>query len=113
MKKIYWNNEEEKIFKELKRALHKNFGNTVKNIFVFGSYARKENTSESDIDIVILLDTPVDWELKKEIHFLMVDIDLQFDVVLSTRVFSVAHWQSSRFRSTPFFQSVEREGVMI
>jgi len=113
MKKTYRNNKEKEIFEVLRKLLQQKLGSTLTKIMVFGSYARKENTSESDIDIVILLDIPVDWQLKKEIHFLMADIDLQYDIVLSARVFSIVEWESSRFRSTPLFQAIEREGVTI
>jgi predicted nucleotidyltransferase len=35
----------------------------VKNIALFGSYARGEQTSESDIDLMVEFSEPVGWEI--------------------------------------------------
>jgi len=47
--------EAQQILKEHKEFLKKRFG--IKEIGIFGSYARREQTSTSDIDIVIEFET--------------------------------------------------------
>ncbi len=110
---MYWDKKEKEIFSTLKRQLQEKYRNAVKEIRVFGSRARGEQTPESDIDIMVLLDMPVDWRIKKEIHSLLAEIDLEYDVILSARIFSVDQWQSPLFRITPLFKSIEREGVLV
>ncbi len=113
MKAICWDKRESEIFETLKKRLQQRFGGAVSEIRVFGSRTRGEHTPESDLDVMILLDMPVDWRIRKEVHFLIAGIDLKYDVFLSARVFSVAEWQSPRFRITPLFKSIEREGICV
>jgi len=113
MKVIHWTKKEKQALEALKEQLRQRFGDAVKEIRAFGSRVRGEHTPESDLDVMILLDMPVDWRLEKEIHYLTADIDLEYDIVLSTRIFSVAEWQSSLFRITPLFKNIEREGVPV
>ncbi|MFQ5646561.1 MAG: nucleotidyltransferase family protein [bacterium] len=93
--------------------MQQRFGDALKEIRLFGSRARGEHTPESDLDIMILLDIPVDWRLRKEIRYMLVDIDLEYEVLLSSQIFSVAEWQSPMFRITPLFKSIEREGISL
>ncbi len=113
MKKIHWSKKEIEIFEVVKNCLRQRFGDALCEVRVFGSRARGEHTPESDIDVMILLDLPLDWHIKKEIHFLLADIDLKYDVIISARIFSSAEWQSPRFRITPLFNSIEREGIRL
>lgn len=113
MKAICWNKKEKEVFEALKAQLQQRFGSALREIRVFGSRARGEHTPESDLDVMILLDIPVDWHIEKEIHFLLADIDLKYDTFLSARIFSTTEWHSSRFRITPLFESIEREGIRV
>lgn len=111
MKIIRWSKKEKEALETLKNKLRERFGDALSEVRVFGSRIRDEHTPESDIDVMILLDTPVDWRLEKEIHYLLADINLEHDIFLSARIFSTHEWQSSRFRITPLFKAIEREGV--
>ncbi|MEA3324520.1 MAG: nucleotidyltransferase domain-containing protein [Euryarchaeota archaeon] len=42
------------IIKELKSGLEKKYGSQLKSILLFGSYARGEETEDSDIDIAAI-----------------------------------------------------------
>ncbi len=44
------------IIKELKSGLEKKYGSQLKSILLFGSYARGEETEDSDIDIAVILE---------------------------------------------------------
>ncbi len=46
--------------KSLKPILYKQF--SVKKIGIFGSFADKTNTDDSDIDIIIELEKPIGWK---------------------------------------------------
>jgi len=113
MKAIRWSKKEKEIFRALKRLLQQRFGNALCEIRVFGSRSRGEHTPESDLDIMILLDIPVDWRIRREIRYSLADISLEYDVLLSARIFSTSEWQSPLFRITPLFTSIEREGIPV
>ncbi len=46
--------------KELKPTLQKEFA--IKEIGLFGSFSKNENSSESDIDLLIELEKPIGWK---------------------------------------------------
>ena len=41
---------------ELKAALHHLYGPRLRGVYLFGSYARGDQDSESDVDVLIVLD---------------------------------------------------------
>ena len=45
-----------KLLSELKEGLKKTYGNRLKGLYLFGSYARGEQHKDSDLDILITLD---------------------------------------------------------
>lgn len=49
----------------------------VRRIFIFGSYAREEQTSQSDVDIAVELERPLGWEI--------VDLHDYLEEILNTR----------------------------
>ena len=53
----------------------------VKNIGVFGSYAKHENTAASDIDILVDFTTPVGWEFLDLKEYLENLLELEVDLV--------------------------------
>jgi len=90
------------------------YGDKLKEVILFGSCARGDFQDDSDVDIMILIDVPleeVNDELRKlnpAIH----DIDKKYDyellfapIVQSYSVFN--HW----FDVTPFYKNVRADGV--
>ena len=49
------------ILKKYKLELLEKFG--IRKMYIFGSYARGEQTPESDLDILIEFEKPIGWEI--------------------------------------------------
>ncbi len=81
--------------KECKHDLHAKYG--VKELAVFGSFARAEQSAESDIDILVTLDRPL--------GILFVDLALELETILQNRVDLV----SSRAIKPKYFAEIEKE----
>lgn len=80
-------------------------------LILFGSRARDQFHSESDWDLLILLDqTKVGEETKKEFREGLYDIELEIGEPISVFVFSKSVWQN-KYKSTPLFQHIKREGI--
>lgn len=82
--------ERDKIFAIAKKEIIQVFPR-VKGIYVFGSFAKNEDTKESDLDLAILLDRPADkvmlWDLAQEIAIkINRDVDL-IDLFSASTVF--------------------------
>ena len=74
--------EIKKKLEKLKPILRSRF--KVKVIGVFGSYARGEETSSSDVDILIDLYEPIGWDLVELKEFLETSLKVKVDLVTMT-----------------------------
>lgn len=69
----------EKILKKHKEYLQKKF--YVEKIGVFGSYSKGEETSESDIDILVKFNGPIGWDFIELNEYLESILDKKVDLV--------------------------------
>ncbi len=97
---------------EIIEGLRNIFKDKLVSIVLFGSYARGTNTSESDIDIAIILNQEYDRESRDKVIDLAVDIDLKYDTVLSIvdiNYDKFIEWQEV----LPFYKNVKKDGVLL
>lgn len=100
----------EKLALEAKRV----FGTDLKSVVLYGSCARGDYTTESDIDVMILLDLPVEEleEARKKISDISSKLDWDYDVVITPVLQSYQVFQKYISVSS-FYQNVQKEGVLI
>lgn len=99
---------------ELKNELEKVFGEKLKKVIVYGSYARGESDEGSDLDIMVLVDMN-EKEIKNErdkVLDLTVDLTTRYGVVLSIIENNYDYFYDWA-EVLPFFANVIREGVSI
>ena len=90
------------------------YGEKLSSIILFGSYARGDNTDESDIDIMILLDCDkqeVD-SFREETRNMADDISLDSDFFVSILLRDKKNFEDKQ-DFLPFYKNVVREGVKI
>ena len=77
--------EIKKILRELKKGLVKIYGDQLKAVYLFGSYARGEaHPPDSDIDVMIVLKGEFDyWAMDNLCSEFVADLSLEHDVVIS------------------------------
>lgn len=93
--------------------MHEIYGNKLKKVILYGSYARQEQTEESDIDIMVLVDED-SISLKKYEDSLIdfeVDMNLDYDIVLSIYTKSLMEYQKY-IDVLPFLKNISREGIV-
>ena len=82
-------------------------------IILFGSFARGDNHPESDLDVLILLDKEqINWEYGKKIRYDLYDIEFETGQMISPMVKSKKDWYN-KYKATPFFASVNTEGIVL
>lgn len=86
--------------------------NKIYKIILYGSYARGDNSPESDIDVMIVLDCPKEDVLRyrKQFHKASSRIGLDNDVMLSVLLRDKDNFINGQ-RLLPFYQNIVREGV--
>ena len=101
-----------KILHELKKGLVEIYGEQLKAVYLFGSFARGEGKlPDSDIDVMIVLHGEFDyWEMDKRSSELVANLSLENDVLISTKLASEAKYSESKM---PLYINVRREGVAI
>lgn len=102
------------VLKELKNASERLYGEKLNKIILYGSYARGDNTEESDIDIMIILNCNPD-EIKglRNLTTEMVsDISLEQEVFLSVLLRDKNYFEEN-LDFLPFYQNIAQEGITI
>ncbi|MCP4153070.1 MAG: nucleotidyltransferase domain-containing protein [bacterium] len=102
------------ILAEVEAEVLKLFGDKLRQMILFGSYARNEQDPESDIDIFILVDESEArlQEYRERIVDIMTDLSLKYDILISLTKAASEHFDKY-FDLLPFFQNVYNEGVEI
>lgn len=90
------------------------YGDKLKKIILYGSYARNEYDQESDIDVMLLVDIPKEEirKYKRIMSEIITDIDLKYNVVLSIKETSYSEF-NYWLGVLPFYNNVQREGITI
>ena len=102
--------EENKALKELKDELRTLLGDSLVSLVVFGSRAKGDYDSDSDIDIAIIVED-LSRELKNVILNKVSHIELKYLVPMSTIVFSKKEFDRLKRRERRIAVDIEREGV--
>jgi len=96
------------------QAARESLGDKLDKVILYGSYARGDYDDESDIDIMVLADIPLDdrGREREKIKKILNYIDLEHDVVLSLKVTDCTTFYKF-INDLPFFVNVQREGVVL
>ncbi len=104
---------EEKIaILEFAKLLKEKFGPMIREIILFGSKIRGNSNKESDIDVLIVL-TRLSWEIKKTISELSAQVNIKYNVLISTIRYDVNAWENPFIESSPFVRTVKKEGIWL
>jgi len=82
-------------------------------VILFGSYARGDNKPNSDIDLLILINkSEVTREDEKKVKYPLYEIEFDTGTIISPLVLSKNEWES-RHRITPFYDNIDKEGIIL
>lgn len=98
----------ELVLEETKAQLSALYPNRLKDIILFGSYARGDYTKGSDIDLLLLLDQVADPGAEHDRYFPSIcDLSLKYDTVVS--VIPMGH-ETYNSKKTPLILNARKEG---
>ena len=83
------------------------------DVILYGSRARGDAHDDSDYDILIIVNGPVDMALEKKIRENVYPLELETCEVLTLIVYSKKEWDSPLYRAMPLHKNIDREGVLL
>jgi len=110
-------NKINKILKEYVDGLYNIIGSDLKNVILYGSYARGEQSKGkeiSDIDIMIIVDTDDEKikQIENEVISYSYELDLKYNILLSPIIDSLKNY-NDRVKYISFYKNVQKEGVLL
>ena len=101
------------ITSEVVKAAKEHLGDKIDKVILYGSYARGDHDSESDIDIMVLANIDNDEELReteKALWDIGWDIGYEYDVLVAV-YFKDCETFYKYVDDLPFYMSVQKDGV--
>jgi len=101
-----------KILRDLKKGLVEIYGDQLKAVYLFGSFARGEGKlPDSDIDVMIVLKGEFNyWKTYARASQLIADVSLENDVLVSAKLASQTKYTESKM---PLYINVRKEAVPV
>ncbi|HUV89460.1 MAG TPA: nucleotidyltransferase domain-containing protein [Anaerolineae bacterium] len=90
--------------------LQQHYPERVLQTILFGSKARGDSRSWSDVDILTVVDRD-DWRLSHAISILAADVSLEYDVLIGPRVIGQERWERMKERRFSLYQNIAAEGI--
>lgn len=94
--------------------IKKIYGSHLQKGILYGSYARGDFSSDSDVDIMILLDIP-DLDIKaysQKLSYMTYDFNLDNDLDIKPMAKSEEHFKKW-IAEYPFYANIHKEGVIL
>jgi predicted nucleotidyltransferase len=92
--------------------LRQRFDGQIVSIVLFGSRARGDAASDSDMDVLVVL-SEADPATRKVVRYLAVEVWLKYGIYISTRVWSDEHWREAEEIQTLLYRNIRRDGIYL
>jgi predicted nucleotidyltransferase len=99
------------LINQIKTHLVQNYGAGIKSVILYGSYVRDEQTKDSDIDVLVVVDQSLNpFEVRESLSDLLFDILLNEGELVSVIAVPEQHFENY---NSPFNLNVKKEGVLV
>lgn len=89
-------------------------GDSLKQMILYGSYARGDYGDNSDMEIMVLTELTDDRiiQIEDEIFDAAYDIELEYGVPISVNIKNEKHFKNW-VNSLPYYSNIQKEGIII
>ncbi|MGG6270517.1 nucleotidyltransferase domain-containing protein [Leptolyngbya sp. AN03gr2] len=99
------------ILQQLRRSLTKLYGDRLQALILFGSQARQDAQPDSDIDVLVVLQSPVDaWAENQRTAEVIATLCLKHSAVITPVFISDQQFRAS---DTALLRNIQHEGVQM
>jgi uncharacterized protein len=112
MRKVFIDSKYRLIIDEVKKTIDSILQQPYE-LILYGSVARGEATKSSDIDLLLLINGYVSFELKRLLIDSVYDIELKQDVLISLLIKSKEIWNTKYASLTLLYNNINREGLRV
>lgn len=108
------NEKERQIIFELKNRLTDDLSKHLKKLVLFGSRARGEETDDSDMDILAIVDEK-NLEIEKRLEEIAYQVmwDNDFKPIISLKVLAESHFLNALNKGYSFYRHIDKEGITV
>lgn len=96
--------------REFQSRLQRHFGSRLRDVRLFGSYARGAAHEGSDVDVFVLLDQ-MDYEVQRDVLNIAADLFVESNLLVSPSVFAQAVYEAHRDQWRPLISQIEQQGL--
>jgi predicted nucleotidyltransferase len=82
----------------------------VQNILLFGSKARGDAGPDSDLDVLVIVDS-YDHQIDRLVTRTAARVSLEYDTLINTHIVTAARWAEMRQWAATLWREVQRDGV--
>ena len=102
------------VLAELADHIHDLLGDRLDKVVLYGSYARGDNSLDSDVDVLVMteLSPEENRKYRRDLNRIFSRVGLEHDVLLSMFLVDRQSYES-RMAVMPFYQNIEKDGVTI
>jgi len=104
--------EEEKILLTRCRSAIESVDSSAE-VILYGSRARGDAEPDSDYDLLILTDGEVTLKREDVVRRKLFPIEIEIGAVFTVILVSRKDWNSALYGAMPFYQNIERDGVVL
>ncbi|MGC1378739.1 MAG: nucleotidyltransferase domain-containing protein [Anaerolineales bacterium] len=98
-----------RLLSKLKKGLVRLYGERLKAVYLFGSYARGDYDENSDLDVMIVLDDYQSyWDELVRSGELASQLSLEYDVTISRTIMTEEQWRNA---DLPVLRNIRAEGL--
>ena len=101
----------DELIEQIRQAVHE--VELEAEIILYGSRSRGDAVSESDWDLLILIDGPISDERTDRIRHRLYEVEWESGEVISSIVRNREEWNSDLYQAMPFHQRVQQEGIRL